>query len=83
MRKTTVDRVNDYVVWWNYHITNMDNAPLEKKIKFLTKAVQGSLELITLLTEEVRQVEYGRETQKIILPIGIRFDDPIRQKEST
>lgn len=83
MRKTTVDKVNDWIKWWNWHRTTMDNASLENKVAFLAKAVQGSLDCIVTLTEEMREVEYGRATEKrIILPIGVKFSEPIRQKDA-
>ena len=79
MRTTTVNKVNEWITWWNWHASTMDNSSVENKVAFLAKAMQGSLELITLLTEEIREVEYGRETtKKIVLPVGIAFHERMR-----
>lgn len=82
MQKASIDKINDWVKWFNWNASTMDNASLDRKVAFLAKALQGSLESIVILAEELRAVEYGRETKKIILPIGVRFNEPIRQKDA-
>jgi len=74
-------RIHEWTKWYMYHHSSMKNAPLEKRVEFMEKALHGLMELMCLTYEEIERVDVGRDKPiQILLPTGVDFNEPIRAK---
>lgn len=72
MSRETELRVIDWVQWFHYNKDRIPQHDLRKQNEFLMKAVDGCLELLTRVCEDLRIAE-GRPTSKRLwLPDGMR-----------
>lgn len=76
MEKQYVDRAQDWVKWYMYH--RNPNMPLEQKVAFQEKAIQGLMEMLARTVDELARIEEGHNRPRIILPAGLTLNDPIR-----
>lgn len=81
MRPEYQTRLTDWIKWYNYHHGTLKNSGLEQKIAFLDKCVEGLFTLVVATAEEADKNHAGRNTPKIVLPTGLKFNAPIRRDE--
>lgn len=75
-------RLGEWLVWYNWNHAQLRNAGLEQKVGFLDKCVQGLFELVVKVAEEGERIDLNRDKPQIILSTGIKFSDPIREKDA-
>lgn len=66
----TREKVNNYVIWWNYHSDKVASYPLEKQVAWLMKALESQNEV---LVEVCRDVDGQREA-RVMLPRNFSFN---------
>lgn len=76
MEQQYVQRADDWIKWYMYH--RNPNMPLEQKVAFQEKAIQGLMEMLARTVDELARIEEGHHRPKILLPTGLHFDEPIR-----
>ncbi len=68
--------INDYTVWYTSNRTRMNesnSSGLEQQTRFLSLAVDGSLFLIHMLRDELRETQQRARTQSALwLPVSFR-----------
>lgn len=69
LSRKTREKVNDYVVWWNFHSDKVAAYPLEKQVAWLMKALESQNEV---LVEVIREIDNQPEA-RIMLPRGHSF----------
>lgn len=74
-----IKRMQEWIIWYNWHHSMLHNADVEKRVAFLDKCVQGLFELIVNTNAELARLDQRRNRPNIILPTGITFNEPIRQ----
>lgn len=78
LQKVTIEKINDWQKWWNYHSDKVIYYPLERKVEFLLKAANGAFDLVSEVAREVNRINDGRRTLNtsdggLILPMGTKF----------
>lgn len=75
-------RTAEWAVWFLEH--RRDGMPLDKKIEFLSKSIEGLLELLAIATRDIQRLEHrsGNDEvrRQILLPRGVLLNSPLRAK---
>ena len=77
MEAQYVNRAQEWVKWYMYH--HGTTMSIEKRVEFQQKCIQGLFEMLARTVDELARIEEGHNRPKIILPTGLRLDDPIRE----
>ena len=70
LSRPTREKVNDFVVWWNFHAAPVANYPLERKVEWLMRAVNSQNEIIVELAREMDGARHNR----LALPAGFNMN---------
>lgn len=70
LSRPTREKVNNYVLWWNYHSDKVASYPLEKQVAWLMRALESQNEV---LVEVIREIDNQPGEQRIMLPRGHTF----------
>ena len=70
MEKEFITELEDWLKYFNWHRSQIPNAPIERQVEFLLKANYGAIKLIAGLVDQLLVKEQGRAASKhIILPV--------------
>lgn len=64
--RETRTKINDWVQWWNWHHDKVDSYPMDKKVEWMLKALQGAYDVMTELARE--QDRNGSRERRIMIP---------------
>lgn len=79
MDRNYTKEIDEWTRWYSYHRESMKNAPLEKKVAFLERAVLGLMKISCLTYEEIERVDAGRDKPlQLFLPAGVTLNEAIR-----
>lgn len=53
--RATRTEINDWVKWFNYHSDKVDTYPMDQKMRWMLKAINGAYLIITKLAEDQNQ----------------------------
>ncbi len=70
LQRATRTKINEWVQWWNWHHDKVDTYPMDKKVQWMLKALQGAYDIMTELARE--QYQQGRS--RIAIPTSWRFE---------
>lgn len=73
---STVTKANEWVTWFNYHSDKVVDYPLERKIEWMLKAINGSYEIITEMANDMhrgRRAPIGNISPGGIMLPSVRF----------
>lgn len=76
LSRQTRNEINEWVQWWNYHHNLVDSMPLEQKVKWMMKALQGSYNIMTSLAREqdAKNRPFDLSNGGIAIPKTWRFE---------
>lgn len=73
--RKTVEKLNEWLLWYNHHAEKIGSQPLETQVKWLLKASNGAYEAISLLARALNDEDYqNKRGSHLILPPGVRFN---------
>ena len=75
MSSDTEDRLRDWVLWYKTHEKTIPKEAVEKKLEFLTKAVDGLFEVVAMMAGDIQQVERRDPRSRLWLPESVKIDD--------
>lgn len=80
MDRSDVAKINEWVTWFNWHADKVAAYPLERKMEWTLKGINGLYECMTIIARNLHQPRAvrrpdGNMTQGgILLPNAARFD---------
>lgn len=83
MSSDTEDKLRDWVLWYKEHEKQIPEEAVYKRLEFLTKALDGAFELLTMLTIDMQKVERRDPRNRLWLPSSVKIDDgpPVRLRD--
>lgn len=71
-------KINEWLTWFNHwHGDQVDQMPLEQKVKWLLKSTQGAYEIMSTLAQaengDFADTAAARPASRLILPAGVRW----------
>ena len=82
--KHFINRVNETLTWWNWHVDMVPKQPVDKQVKFLLTGLNNLVSLVRELSVEVSALDDGRRTREdgfqrssagLIIPKGVRWHE--------
>lgn len=55
LSRETRNEINDWVKWFNYHSDKVGNYPMDQKMVWMLKAINGAYLMMTKLAEDQNQ----------------------------
>lgn len=77
LQRQTREKINEWVVWFNWHADKVDSYPLEQKMRWMLKAINGAYEVMTLLANEQNARptgSYNTTNGGLLVPRSWRFE---------
>lgn len=68
MSKRSEDRAFEWIKWYHYNKERLPREDVIKQLEFQKKAIDGVLELVTHLLEDIQELEGRRRQQRLLLP---------------
>lgn len=69
LQRKYVQQINDWLKWWNWHSDAITRAPLERRVDFCLKGLNGAYQLLAELSREAERIDGRRASESgIILP---------------
>lgn len=69
LSRPTREKINNFVVWWNFHSDKVASYPLDRKVDWMMQAVNSQNEI---LVEVCREVD-GQPEMRLALPRNFTF----------
>lgn len=78
LQASTRRKVNEWVLWFNYHSDKVAMYPPQKQMEWMLKAINGAYEVMSLLANEAnngfRSTGVSRTENGLLIPTSWKWD---------